>query len=242
MLEYSVVLEAYEELCLGKRPSLQLPESLSAGPKKPNPKRTKNLVVPRDKEAAVLYVIRYAITRRLGWTKQEAYDHLTPDIMRQLKIDMLVKYINLPSDIDWETDTDYIVARAFGDNFDYSSQVMRVYNRILAGGESKFPKNMFKEAASARFKCAVLIHHFISRTMYVRSIPELYARFADTPRINALLKSAKIRNVVDKLYDTPLDCIHYSLSDYERDPFLYGYYSFMRIYGMAEKDLRAKDA
>lgn len=240
MLDYYVVLEAYEDLCLGKRAALQLPDNSSDGPKESNPKRTKKLLVPREKEQVVLAVMRYAITRRLGWSKEDAYRHLNVNIMKQLKFDNLMQYINLPADVDWKSDPAFIVAKAFGEKFDYERQVMNVYERILKGYEDKFPKNMFREASTSKFKCAVLLRKFISENIFFRSIPELYARFADTPKINTMLKDARIKNVVDKLYDTPLDCLHDALNDEERDPFMYSYYSFDRVYWMAEKEVKKK--
>lgn len=194
-----------------------------------------------EKERASKVIIRYAVTQLLGWDAKETEEHMTWHIIKCMHLDVLFKYIHFPSDIDPETDTDYIACIAYP-NYQYNvrRQIERVYGRILDGTIERFPKKIF-DGARGKEKGAVLLNDFIAKNLVVRSTEDLYEQFADSAKMNNKFRDAYIYAAARKLYPTTLDYLHNSLPDDERDDFLYAYWQYINVSKMAEEAARKEE-
>ena len=182
-----------------------------------------------EKAEAAKAIIRYAITEILQWTPEEARDHITWDIIKQMKLDKILRYIPYPTDIDKVKDPDYMIYSAFPDmEYDIRRQILRVYNRLMNGEIEEFPKKIF-EGPRGREKAVILLDEIIRTRLSTSSIEQLYERFADTAKANRKLAEWKIYSISRKLYCTPLDYLHYSLSEENRDEFLYTFYQYRNV-------------
>lgn len=191
-----------------------------------------------DKERAAKDIIHYAVAELLGWDAKQTEEHITWDIVKAMKLDNIFKYITFPPDIDLRVDIDYVACLAFPKHtYNAKNQVMRVYRRLLAGEEERFPKKIF-EGARGKEKAAILLNEFIATNVSVASIDELYERFSDMPRMNNKFRRAKIFSAARKIYPTPLDYLHNSLSEGDKDDFLYAFYQFKSVEKIAEAELR----
>jgi len=218
----SIAIERYEQFVLGKR-RISLNGSKA------------------EKEIAAKCIIHYIVEDLLGWSAADAEEHMTQEIVSSLNIDKVFKYIHFPPDIIIEKDLDYIACLAYPEhNYDVKKQILRVYRRILRGLDDRFPKKIF-DGSHGREKAAVLLNEFINTNFVVSSIDDLYAIFSDMPKINYEFKKAKIFAAAKKLYSTPLDFLHYSLSEDERDTFLYGFYQYCNVAKIAESAMNRGD-
>ncbi len=205
-----------------------------------------------DKEAAAAElesnayaIIRYIVTDLLEWTPQEAVECITPEIAKVMRMDVIIdKYITVPKDVQKTEDYDYFIWRAFPREVDYSptTNLIRLYRKILVGDIKKFPRNYFDGVMGLQ-KAAALLMYVISRNIPFddERVGELYERFADSSSINRKLKEWKIHDVRRSLYATPLEYLHDSLPDDLADSFLFNYYMFMNTYQYYASKKPAKD-
>lgn len=183
----------------------------------------------QEKTDAAKMILRYAISELLGWSPEVARDHLTWEIMKAMKLDRILRYIPYPPDVEKEKDPEYAVYLAFPEfGFDIRRQIMREYKRILNGELEEFPKKIF-DGPRGREKASILLNELIPTNLAVDSVEGLYARFADTPKANRMLNQWRIASISRKLYCTPLDYLHYSLPEEEKDEFLYTYYQYRNV-------------
>ena len=219
----SIAIERYEQYLLGKR-RLSLNGSAF------------------EKEVAAKAILHYAVADLLEWTPEQAEEHMTQKIITDMKLDRTFKYIHFPPDIEPEKDFDYIACLAYPSHpYNIRKQILRIYNRILTGQDERFPKKVF-DGSRGREKGAILLNEFIANNLSVSSIEELYEMFSDMPKMNYRFRKAKIYAASRKLYATPLDFLHHSLSDEERDDFLYAFWQYKNISKIAELKLdREKD-
>ena len=95
-------LKRYEDFLLGKSNfSLKGPDYIEkvsdydwADNEDVKAERKRKIVLAKEKDA--LEIVRYAVTRILGWTPQEAMESMTEEIMQQLKLDKIITYIQNP--------------------------------------------------------------------------------------------------------------------------------------------------
>lgn len=221
MLE-SIAVERYEAMLLGQR-RLSLNGSI------------------QEKEKAACDIIHYAVAELLGWSKEEAEEHLTMKIIRKLKIDKVYKYIRFPNDVDPTKDVDYIAYLAYPDTpYNYRKQVLRVYRRILNGLDERFPSKIFN-GQNGKEKGAILLSEFINNSLIVTSMEDLYEQFADMSLMNNKFRMAKIYSAAKKMYPTPLDYLHYSLPEGERDDFLYAFWQYKSVFKMHEAEMKREE-
>ncbi len=186
-------------------------------------------------------IIRYAISEMLGWSGEDARDHLTLDILKQMKLDKLFNYLTFPPDIDRNEDMSYIAYIAFPEiGFDYAQQALEHYRRVLSGEYSTFKRNFFKGPKGYQ-KMAVLLREFIANNIPAASSEELYRQFAATKEITKQLRKAKLHNCITRLYKTPLDCLHCSLNEEDKDEFLYNFYTYQAAFKAYLSDLGAEN-
>ena len=211
-------LSNYEDLLIGKA----------------NPKSLIIRGTEDEQEETALNIWRYAIKNLLHWQPQDAAECIDKEIVKNLKLDVTLKYIPAPPDLDINEDFDYIVHLAFPKDvpYDPTEQAIKMYKRILAGAKAKFPKKYFK-GPYCYYKAGVLLQYAISNYIPFNDIAELYQMFADTTKTNAKLKELKLYEVSKDLYNTPLDFFHSSLPDSQKDMFLYKYYKFMQSFKAA---------
>lgn len=185
---------------------------------------------PAEKEKLARGILRYAFTELLGWGPKEVREHMTLALLQRLRLDALEKYLVFPPDVDRKTDMDYYAYLAFPESgFDNTRQVLRAYRRILAGEDAGFRKNFFKGPGGYQ-KATILLREFISSNITANSTADLYRLFANTKVITAKLRKARLYTTVNRLYESPLDCLHFSLPEEEQDEFLYNAYSYLLAY------------
>lgn len=168
-------------------------------------------------EAKVQDILYYFYTQLLGWGPSEARDFTTAELIKDLKLERVVAKVHFPPELS-RSDLFYLSDIAFGiKNTPQKEHILNVYHRVLDGSLKRFPKNFFLE----EYYLYTCLWDAINTNMTVRGIDELYRRFADKPAIDEMLKKAKLKATVDEVYELPIDLLHESLGEAQKNDLLY---------------------
>lgn len=196
----------------------------------------------QEKEQASLEIIRYAVTDILHLEPATAAKTITTEELQLLALKPLLKHISAPAGIDAEKDIAYYIHKAFPEQVPYriSDQVLKKYGRIMEAKEKGIPQRFGRGQFTGKrgaLELATLLMVLISQNIEYKNIGDLYRRFSDTSAMNTVFKTQwRIYDAVKSLYQTPLDCLHESLPESQKDDFLYGYYHFLNIYKSMSKE------
>ena len=195
-------------------------------------------MVSAYKELEALKVVRVIVLYILKWTPQQAADHMTKEIFEKTHLNEVAKYVNYPRDVDKRTDYAWLIKRAFPNdvNYDLKKQIRGLYDKVLSGELSKFPKKVFYEHEGI-LKLSILLNDYISQNIPSSSIEDLYQVFSNQAEANKMLKQANLYYAYKDFYDTPLEYLHESLGIYQ-DNFLYSHYQLKEALKQVEKHAR----
>ena len=169
-------------------------------------------------------------------------EHLSVGIMKKFRLNLLMErpYIRLPKGVKWTDDLDYLVSFCFALKYDPRRQVDRMYRRIENRELQRFPKAFFM-GAFGQEHAQIVLHDFIQKNIAAPTIADLYLQFADTAKMNKLFLREHIYYACHGLYRTPLEFLHATLSDNQRDEFLYNALCFTADFKAKYKELTGKD-
>lgn len=195
-----------------------------------------------EKRHGALSVFRYIIKDLLGWTPQDAIVGLNQHVAKQMHIDLLMTYIDLPKDVLPDVDYDYLVHVAFPKEIPYKPEekIIRNYKLVLQKVKPRFPKNYFNRIMGGYMRARCVLAYAIDQNIPIneRSEHDLYQLFAEPARIMPLLKSWKLNNVCKSLYENnPLRYLHDTLEESETGEFLYNFHTFMKLYRETEQGM-----
>lgn len=193
-----------------------------------------------EKEKSAISILRYIVSDLLGWTPYEAVHGLTPHVAKQMHIDMLLIYIDLPKDIIPDEDYDFLIHMAYPNEVPYNPEkkIIRNYEYVLRNIKPRFPKNYFHKQMGGYMRARCMLAYAIDKNIIIKekTATSLYGLFANTEKINALLKEWKLKNVCKALYNNnALQYLHDTLEETAEGEFLYHYYSFMKLYNTEVK-------
>lgn len=183
-----------------------------------------------EKEKDALAIVRYIVKDLLGWTPVEALEHITTEKGRQYRMDVLLKYIDCPMEVRKLEDYQWVISRAFPaetkGRYDGTEQLLKLYGMVESGQLKKFPRNFFTGEDGIR-KAAILFRNYVSKSIPVNSIEDLYRIFSDSAKGWKILRDAHLYYEVAPSYSLPIDFLHDSLSmSSEADDFVYSVYQY----------------
>ena len=182
----------------------------------------------RVNQKNALELFRYAIEYYLDWSPEDAQNYLTMDIIKQLKLEGIVGYIQFPPELNPNKDFFYIAYLLYPDEIEWDEYelTLNVYHRILRGELKKFPKEYLSEAEGILRACVclqyMLIQFFSNKFSTVKDI---YYMFSTSDGI-AALKQYRLYTAYCDIYDNPVDYLHNSLSDLQKSEFFHQFYKF----------------
>lgn len=179
-------------------------------------------------EKIALQVMKYAIEKLLKWTPEQAFCFFTPDIVRKMKLEPLLKYIRFPCELS-HLDTDYIVSMLYPKQVTYPFQkrVIEVYKKVLAG-ETKYPKD-YMYGNKGLIRSHICLQYALKESRLFNNKEELY-HFFSTSQCSKFLKDKKLYQLYCNFYKTPVDYLHNSLSPDMRNELYYQFYLFVYYY------------
>ena len=176
---------------------------------------------------------RYAITRLLKWTPQQALKYLSADIVNMLRLDKTFPAINYNPKKDFAQDYRFVLQYAFPGEISFSKtdEAISEYEHIAKIGkwandkeDYRCPKNFFRDNEGIS-RASILLNYVISLYLGDMSTDDLYDFFADTKSAKKWLKEKQLTIPLTVIYTNPLEYLHYSLpADLKDDLLFYAHY------------------
>ena len=189
-----------------------------------------------EKEAIVLF--RYVFEKVLHWTPEDIRNNISMEIIEKLKLKKAYNQIIFPRELSRRSDCFYLAKKCYPDQIHGLNQddIWRMeYMKVLDNKYEKFPKNYFSEAAGDLRAKVFLLYQLETQAKF-RNKEEMYMFFADTPQAIKFLKSVKLKTPLDLLYASPLEYMHESLPESQKDEFLFKFAEFTQM----DKKLKGK--
>ena len=196
----------YDELMIGKRKSIN-PDFFSYG--------------EYANELLALEIMRYAFETYLRWDPIDLRDRIDIKLLKRLKLDPLIKYLNFPPELDSRSDYFYIVWRLYPGtiHYNYEERVFHVYRRILEGKVPKFPKEYFTGSDGAE-RAYLCFRYMAENIVHFESICDMYRHFCTKDGVRTLQK-AKLNVICRDLFGSPLEFVHASLPNGQKNELMY---------------------
>lgn len=211
----SDIIYEYENILLGK---------------KKNFSTTYFELSPEQNERMALAVFHHAIDRYLRWTQKQVKECLNWHIIRRMKLSSLMKYIRFPAESDREKDLYILIDKLYPNKRRPSLKepTIAVYNRVLSGEKTKFPKGYF-DGITGNYRSLICFQYMITLLKPFDTVEDMYKFFASN-RGTAVLKKYKLQIVNNTIYETPVDFLHRALPPEHRNHFLFNMYKFNIMY------------
>lgn len=178
-------------------------------------------------EKMALEVFKYAFDTYLRWSPEQLRNHLTYDIIERLKLTVLLKYIQFPSESERSKDLYSLVAKLYPNKFKESVRdvVCRVYVSVMRGERDKFPKEFFN-GTDGRYKALLCFQIMLNNLPPFGSTEEMYQTFAGPSGV-ALLRKYRLYTVSAGIFEYPIDYLHAALPKKLKSEYYYHYYRFI---------------
>lgn len=187
-------------------------------------------------EVIALKVYKYVFEVLLRWEPNAIAKGINMELLKKLKLDKLLPYIEFPLELDKTKDLYYIAHRMYPDKVKLSQKdlVINVYKKVLKGEMIKFHKEFFF-GSIGRIRAAFCLQYMIMHYVEYDGLEDLYAKFSDIKYINSILRKHKLYQACTILYEKPIDFLHEALPDIERNELFYNYYSFLSDFKDTQK-------
>lgn len=189
-----------------------------------------------------LYIIKFAVESYLKWDPEDVKNHFNKEIAVQMKLEPLMKYIDFPPELDKDTDYYYIANYLYPEaiKIDLKELVLRVYKNVLSGKLCKFPKEYLSGNQGAA-RAGICFQYMLTQHCTFHSVKDMYKFFSE-PIGSKTLKQYRLNNICNEIYDHPIDYLHESLPNSQKDDFWYHYYRFKVYNSQQIKKLKKKKA
>ncbi len=203
------IIYEYEEVLLGKKAIICLDFF------------QKNAKELNEKQA--LAVFRYAFEVYLRWSPIQIRENITKELLEKMKLTQLIRYLQFPAEINPEKDCYYIanIMYPYLLDIDFKKNVLHVFKESLKNKE-KLPKEFLSEAIG-EIRANICMQYILSEKMYFETTEELYYYFYSKKGIQEL-KKYKLYGAIGNFYNSPLEFMHFSLPQAQKNEFLYHYY------------------
>ena len=174
-----------------------------------------------------LYVFKYAIEKYLKWSPEEAATYLNYEVVKFMKLDGLLRYIEFPAELDKHVDLFYIAHLLYPGRikFDKKELILRTYKEVLDQKLYKFPKE-YLSGSMGVIRACVCFQYMVSQFLPFNNIEEMYNFFSSTNGVKAL-KKYRLYAICTDIFDYPIDYLHEALSENQKNEFFYHYYKFV---------------
>lgn len=178
-----------------------------------------------------LDVCRYAFEIFLHWTPQQVEQGINKEIIDELKLTRIIRYINEDPEILAEDNYRLLAHLLYPGEISYNqdAHVIRVYQSVLDKKRPRFPKRYF-DGADGRKKACICLRYLIRRELsgQMHSIREMYAFFA-SPEGAGLIIRNQLGFTLKSSFTSPVVYFHLSLSRDEQSPLWFHYYEFLYL-------------
>lgn len=183
-------------------------------------------LAPALAEKGSIEIIRYVVEKILEWTPDQMRYHFTPDIIKHFKLERFINCIQLPPETTRE-DTFVYAHKLYPHIVKLNRRELSILmlNRVMSGKLQKFPKGFFDDE-NGRERAIYCLNHVLSEYEHFKSTEELYETFTGE-KGRKIIRKYRLENALRKIFGSPLEYLHESLSSEDRDETLYHYTAFI---------------
>lgn len=184
-----------------------------------------------DPESDAIALLRYALLEVLNWTADMIIDYATPKLLDVLNLSRPIAKLSWPSEFDHDEDMFFIAWKIDPQKIKYSQKdfVLNIYARILEGKRQKFPKNFFG-GVEGEYNSELCLQYIINQKLAFNTVEDMYAFFAEDKKSLMFLVENSLDSPVDQTFSSPLEYLHESLPNFQKNEFYYHYYDFVRSF------------
>lgn len=214
---------AYEDYLIGRVPSLSTYYFYGSDPGGAN-------------EKVALQLIKYAIEKLLNWTVDTAVKRFDEYIIKQLKLERIILYIDYPTEVK-KGDVEYILSLIYPAKMHLSPRVLseRIYRSVIEDKE-QFPREYFSGVHGFQRFCYCL-RYLIEHYKVFYNIQDVYKFFISSEGKH-FLSLYRLKVPAEQLGINVLDALYEISKDNEHSQFYYCYYSFIE----KEKQMSQKES
>lgn len=177
-------------------------------------------------EKIAIELMKYAFSYYLDWSPEDVYNNLTYEILEDLKLTKMLKYLKFPCELDKKKDLYYVACILYPKKFKVNNVELAIicYKEILEGKRAKFPKE-YLTGQLGYTRAYACLQYLLVNYLSFDSKEDMYKFFASSSGTKTL-KKYKLSSACMDLFDTPLDFLHYALPENIKSDFLYNLYKF----------------
>ena len=185
-----------------------------------------------EKSRKALKIVRWVIEEMLEWSPKDAKEHFGEKEVKVFKLERIIQKIIYPQDVSYR-DYPYLISLIFPDEIEYDATegIINMWDDILANEGKRFSGNLFDDE-SGKQRAYTLLEEFNRRYIPAANVSELYKAYADSSKINNLLREAKLFTSLSKLQTYPIGLLHEMIKNrYSgmEDEFLYAIYLYQNV-------------
>lgn len=190
----------------------------------------------KQQNEQALKIVRFAIEKYLRWTPQDVKHSLTPEVIKKLKLNILIDtYIDFPPEYSKNgMDITYLAYLLYPDKFHLSmeEQCINMFHRIIRGDLKKYPSTWI-DSNSGVLRLGILIRYVIKQLPRFKSPEALYEYFS-SPNGMKTLRDYKLYTFAMALYPNIITAVHQALPPNAKSDFLYNVQLFEKDCGNAK--------
>jgi hypothetical protein len=174
-----------------------------------------------NNENTALSILKYVFETYLRWTPIEVRDCLNEKIIKQYKLETIIKYVNFPPELDKKKDLFYIAWKLYPNTANITSEdlVINVYSKILNKERNIFPKDFFV-GIEGNERLKICLRYAIENYHPFNSIVEMYDFFF-TNKSNSFLKKYKLKKYITEVFDNPIKAVYEMLPEGQNNKLLF---------------------
>ncbi|OAJ72749.1 hypothetical protein AYJ08_16685 [Brevibacillus sp. SKDU10] len=152
-------------------------------------------------------IIRYAVEQVMKWTPEQAKTQLSLQDIKKLKLHLITEFIKPPIEAKG-TDVYYMIDYAYPylPKLSEKEKVLWVYQEVLNGSRRHFPMHYFQSVLGEE-RAKICFIYMCEELLKITSILELPKVFGKTEQAYQILRTYKLKILVDTLYFSPFDLI-----------------------------------
>ena len=224
-MDVSNLKNAYDMLLLGK--ISDMPASLfSPGSSGNSGSSGKSGRSGPSEKGAALCVVRYAVEYYLRWTPEDVWNRFTPSIAHKMKLDGVLQRLDMPNyaKLDMQDQfmpITYVASLLYPDiyRFDERTEIIRTYVSTFRKS-FKYPPDFFV-GGPGRMRAAICMNYVLSEYLGYQSVEEIYHDFSIPSKARECLKRYNLSQAARDLFCDPLELVHLSIPEEQRDDLLY---------------------
>ena len=196
----------------------------------------------KEREQNALKIWKYALENFLHWKPREAKQYINSELVKEMHLDKITKYISFPCELNPKKDYIYVLSVLYPDKIKLNRKhmIIHYFNSVIEkDDEGRFVKGYFSDE-DGREKACICLMHVLTNFANYSSIDEIYKDFFMDGGF-ALIKKYKLKYPCYSLFESQIDFLHAALPETQRNEFLYNYYKFRQGRKNLAKELKTLD-